>query len=804
MSSVPVGDASMGALCDTGLGAMNFQVNSPSLLGEAGSAIVSSEDTSRPRRGRRRHSSSTGRGSVKALLEENQKLRQELDASENQIAEFQAQMPSLYDDMEKKINKISHLENALELSQNKYKLLNERQKKMELTLNWTDQDMQEQLNLISTENSAEVEGMKNRMFQQINKLSQELSIENHERNVLVNDLVLVKKQLAKLRKDRDDEREVYLLNTAELERVSRVATKEKNKYRIAVEEMREHIFGLESELENQKELVAEKEQLLQTQREELRRVDSDHAGFDRSASVTATILTGNLAVELSHNENLISNYRQQKINAEEDLADCREHLENTLTLMEYAVGAVVPDRESGDGVFQLEKAIADTRYWLGLEPILEEESELDVQFMKPPETFDDVNLDIEDLILERKEIGTGLDEVDLGSLSVKKPNIPELANEVPVLEPNSSPNFAQMEEFKQEVVKEVSKMKQVILEEFKQLAQLRTSVVDEQLMDTIQNSTQDSAKAVIDWIERDRRNTLAVDNASDIERLRTASRRSLEDQQNKMKMIVERLREKVAGLETALKTANSETETLREQRQKDEIERLRVKADLEKKTVNFKMGMHESAPTLLNERAPTVRLHRLETMAGLSTNQKRKFVTSFLMTYSTASKWQTHRDPKLHTTIYMFEFHGSMWKTRISFLYPFVNYMSQVIGVNKKALGSVFIILPTSTVAIKIHHLSSSFHQMRKTLEKHNSDSLWNYIFIFLKNVSTHYAHIMRYVGSRTTINTHDNRGRSATHAGYYGQSQRSMRGSSQRSMRGNSSQYSFSATELESKQQGL
>jgi len=144
------------------------------------------------------------------------------------------------------------------------------------------------------------------------------------------------------------------------------------------------------------------------------------------------------------------------------------------------------------------------------------------------------------------------------------------------------------------------------------------------------------------------------------------------------------------------------------------------------------------------------RNHRLDTFQGLATNQQRNCVRSFMGRYSDSSTWVFHRDPKLHTTMYLFEFDGSVWKTRISFLYPFVNYMTQVIGVNKRTIGSVSVILPTATVGTKVRRLSTAFNEIQKILETHNSDNLWNYIFIFLKNVSTHYGQIKDYVGSRT------------------------------------------------------
>merc|ERR1719397_2075314 len=145
-----------------------------------------------------------------------------------------------------------------------------------------------------------------------------------------------------------------------------------------------------------------------------------------------------------------------------------------------------------------------------------------------------------------------------------------------------------------------------------------------------------------------------------------------------------------------------------------------------------------------------MKVHRLSTMGGSSIDVQRACVTKFLQTYPKPSEWKTVPDYQLHTTTYIFDFEGTLWKTRISFLYPFVNYMTQVIGVNKKTLGSVFVILPTSTVTMKISRLSNSFSKILETLLTHNSNSLWNYIYIFLDNVSTHYGNIKRYVGSRT------------------------------------------------------
>jgi len=717
-----------------------------------------SDHKPKSKRERRRHNSLSCRGAIRPLLEENQKLRAELEDMQNQVARFQSEMPSIYDEMEAKVNEISYLKSSLESWQKKYQILSEQQKTMKLKMTWDDEDMQQQLDTISSKSSKEIESIKDRLFQQVNRLSQELTMETHQRNVLVNDLVLAKQQLAKLKKVKDNERHAYLLNISDLQQTCRTANREKQRYRLDIEKMREQIFSLQSELEKQKELVGDKDRLLQTLKEDKSQIEDNGEGRKRRSSVETTILPESLAAELSHNENLIVDLRRQRIDAEEDFEFCREHLVNVLELMEYAVSHIVPESVTGDGFDMLEKAITDTRNFLGLEPLNHEESDRVEKYQskvrkstEAPQNLDESTLYNENLVLQPKVLGTGLDEVDFG-LSDSKENIK--ANEAPEQE-SAVQNFVHMEEFKQQVVKEVSKMKKDILEEFKILAQdhLRTSVVEEQhLKDTIQNSSQDSAQTVIKWIEKERRSTQEVEEkAAEEERV---LRRSIEEEEKqKNKQIVEKMTKKIDNLETKLKTANSEIESLKEQQQKDAIERLRLKSEAKK--LNEEAGTATSQTTPDESEEKKMSILRLDERAGgLMIAEQRECVTTFLVTYSNSSSWITYRDTKLQTTVYMFEFDGSMWKTRISFLYPFVNYLTQVIGVNKKALGSVLIILPTSTVGIKVRNLAHTFKQMQKTLEQHDSDSLWKYIFIFLKNVATHYREIKRFVGSRTRTDT--------------------------------------------------
>jgi len=700
------------------------------------STVWNSENAKKKfKRVRRRHSSSLRRGSVKPLLLENQKLRREMEAMENQLSEYQAQMPSVYDDLEEKADEISYLRSALESSQKKCQILHEQQKEMEMKMIWKTEDIQEELNKISNESNAEIESIKDRLLKQVSRLSQELSLEIHERNVLVNDLVIVKKQLTKLRKDKDDEREAYLYTIAELEGACRAVMKEKNKCRVDIEDMREHVYSLHSELEKQKGFVAEKEQLVETLREELFRVENMDCVTNEPSTVRSTV-PGNLAVELMLNENLIAELRDENSNMVEELAEGREHLENVLEIMEYAVSVITPNSESGDGLFRIEKAIEDTRYYLGLKPI--EESETDDHMLVSPSVCMDDSAQNENLNVERSEMGTNSSD-NLGSEKVPGKQEKTSSNDVP--DKKLVPSHCEkVEEFKQEVFKEVARLKEDILQQVKQLNQdnLRINVVEEQLIDTIRTSAQNSAKAVISWIENDRDTASDMESSKELKRLAVVSWPCLEWEKKKNKEFMEWLKKTMFSLEAELRKANSKIESLRKQLQKNADEQPRLKFGTERKLIyNY----------------DTTKLSNLRKKAT-SESEKRDIVTAFFVTYSNASSWVTFKDQNLQTTSYMFEFNGLMWKAQISFLHPFINYMAQVIGVNKRSMAAGLTLVPTSTASIKIHNLASALKLIQESLETRRTNNLYNYIFIYLKNVATHYGFTNESRSTAWNVNT--------------------------------------------------
>jgi len=688
------------------------------------------------KRMRRRHSSALRRGSVKPLLLENQKLRQEMEVMENQLSEYQAQMPSVFDELEEKADEISYLRSALESSQKKCQILHEQQRKMEMKMIWKTEDIQEELSKISDESNAEIESIKDRLLKQVSQISQELSLEIHERNVLVNDLVIVKKQLTKLRKDKDDEREAYLYTIAELESACRAVIKEKNKYRVDIEDMREQVYTLHSELEKQRGLVAEKEQLVETLREELFRLENTECVSDK-ASTSRSVVPGNLAVELMVNENLIAELRDENSNMVDELAEGREHLENVLEIMEYAVSAITPTSESGDGLYRIEKAIEDTRDYLGLQPIDESETDDTRMLISPAVCNDEPAPENENFFVGRKEMGTirsdnlGLEEVP-GKQEKKSLNDFPKSKLVPS-------NLEKIEEFKQEVFKEVAKLKEDILEEFKQLNQdtLRVSFVEEQLMDTTQTSAQDSQKT-------DRITAWDTESSKELQRLAVVSWPCLEWEKEKNNEFIEWLKKTMFTLEAELGNANSKIESLRKELQKNADERLGLKFGTESKQ---------------NYNPSNIKLSKFRKIATPE-RDTRDSVTAFFVTYSKVSSWAAFKDPNFRKTSYMFQFHGLMWKARISFLHPFVKYMAQVIGVNKRYMESLLTMVPTSTGGIKINNIASAFKLIRESLETRSTNNLYRYIFIYLKNVATHYRYTNKSRSPARYVHTKEKPGR--------------------------------------------
>jgi len=278
--------------------------------------------------------------------------------------------------------------------------------------------------------------------------------------------------------------------------------------------------------------------------------------------------------------------------------------------------------------------------------------------------------------------------------------------------------------------------------------------------------------------EREKSFAHASEYATDFTRLKQTLLRALENQNSSNEKVVSNMGKELMVLKNAIEASTAKLQSLERQQSEDKrktpqnnemnqiLERLEtIKRDQDIVNEGLKMQAHRELSithgayrTSVEEESIEVnhrRIHRLATlsMMNVSEIERRDCVSQFLLLYSNSKNWKTDRDRKLRTTVYVFQFNNIKFRTRMSFLYPFVNYLTQVIGVNRHVLGNVSMILRTTSVSSRVRKLCSCFNEMHITLGIHNSGNLWNYVYIFLKNMSTHYGQIQTYVGSRTRTN---------------------------------------------------
>merc|ERR1719193_1972717 len=105
------------------------------------------------------------------------------------------------------------------------------------------------------------------------------------------------------------------------------------------------------------------------------------------------------------------------------------------------------------------------------------------------------------------------------------------------------------------------------------------------------------------------------------------------------------------------------------------------------------MGLNLVLKASKNYDSNSIKFSKLRKIATPE-REMQDIVTAFFVTYSKVSSWVAFKDQNLQTTSYMFEFHGLVWKARISFIHPFINYMAQVIGVNRRSMVTVSTLVP--------------------------------------------------------------------------------------------------------------
>merc|ERR1712129_519676 len=68
----------------------------------------------------------------------------------------------------------------------------------------------------------------------------------------------------------------------------------------------------------------------------------------------------------------------------------------------------------------------------------------------------------------------------------------------------------------------------------------------------------------------------------------------------------------------------------------------------------------------------------------------------------------------------------------------------------KRCIRYAFMLL--RSVQAQIDTLCEAFALILQTLEHHNDDKLWKYIYSFLYNAAAYFKHIQRFVGTRTSV----------------------------------------------------
>jgi len=695
------------------------------------------------------------RGSVRSILAENSKLRQELEEVENSRAEIQVHLLRMANDFEDLTNENQFLKNQLSALERKYDAVKGQLQMTEKKMEYKNWDVKEKLNTISSKSNNEIASIKETLLKEVHRLSQELEVVAFELSAREEDLICAKKQLNYLKKNKDYERESLFMQIQDLQRTNREVTKEKNKHRIALEDVSANLNSLRLELEETKSILDSQKDLVQAQREELEKAYSTN---NEPNKINAFGFQGkSLAAEMLHSEKVIKELREENQDTKEELVYCQELLENTLERLELLIGTA--DNVRGETLFELKEATEDIRGYLRITPPPEPKQQKKISFSESH--FDDENF-----VLNHKS----LDDIILGSSW-------EDDNSVIHLEGPGNAIESKLLKVSEDVSTIKEDMSRVIKSRWEEINQQNKTHIGKELKELIESNSECQLRAMIDLMEKasEKSPTRTSEYTADFTRLKQALLLALENQSSSKEKIVSMMGEEIVVLKNALEASTAKLESL-EKQQSDDWRKTSSNNEMNRileRLETFKRDHDMVTEGLLNKQAVcelsitygaskmsvhsaeeefSPRIHRLATlpMTRGSQVERRDCVSQFLLFYSNFGNWRTDRDTKLHTTVYVFKFGKTKFRTRMSFLYPFVNYLTQVIGVNKAVLGTVSIILPTTSINSRIKKLCSCFDSMHKTLGIHNSEYLWNYVYIFIENMSTHYGEIQPFIGSRT------------------------------------------------------
>ncbi|ETO26001.1 hypothetical protein RFI_11138, partial [Reticulomyxa filosa] len=125
-----------------------------------------------------------------------------------------------------------------------------------------------------------------------------------------------------------------------------------------------------------------------------------------------------------------------------------------------------------------------------------------------------------------------------------------------------------------------------------------------------------------------------------------------------------------------------------------------------------------------------------------SLQEQKKALIDFFGTYSNPSNW-IEKETEGNITKYVLRF----WtrepiKARMAYLYAMTLYLGQIVGVDKRCITYAF--------QSQVETLAEEFGLILQTLNYHDDDKLWKYVFSFFFNTTQYFKHISRFVGTRT------------------------------------------------------
>mmetsp|Transcript_6780 Transcript_6780/g.11142 ORF Transcript_6780/g.11142 Transcript_6780/m.11142 type:complete len:394 (-) Transcript_6780:130-1311(-) len=138
----------------------------------------------------------------------------------------------------------------------------------------------------------------------------------------------------------------------------------------------------------------------------------------------------------------------------------------------------------------------------------------------------------------------------------------------------------------------------------------------------------------------------------------------------------------------------------------------------------------------------------------LSLEQKKQILTAFMAKYSNVENWSKAGTKSYGVESYVFALDGERSiEVRMSFLYSMLMYLIQITGTDKRCIahGTILFMIKTQ----QIDTLCKEFAMILETLQYHNDDGLWHYVYGYVSGIFASFnRQIKPYSGKRTAIHT--------------------------------------------------